>query len=109
MDAMKEALRRKMQTMKGGPSVEIEVGKEEDGSKKGSDLAPTLEAEGEGEGEDPMMAEGEQPGIDPELLMQILAALQDHAPGAGREPQGLQERAAVGAREKMQSLQGMKK
>lgn len=106
MDLMKEALRRKMMGMKGGPEGEA-AGLMAD-EKEGSDLAPGIE--GEGELEAPMMSEGEQPAIDPEILMQILEALQDHAPGAGREPSGLQERVAVGAKGKMDEMQkGFKK
>lgn len=94
MDAMKEALRRKMMEMKGEKeSSMMTAGVEKE--KEGSDLAPELEGEGEVEGE--MIADGEQPGIDPELLAEIVAALQASQPGAGREPQGLNERVAAGA------------
>lgn len=98
MDAMKEALRRKVLEMKGqgGQGLMAEC---EDEEKKGSDLAPSIGGEG-GDG----LAQGDVPAIDPEILAQIVAALADHDPGAGREPSGLQERAAIGAKEKLKGL-----
>lgn len=103
MDAMKEALRRKILEMKGGggemgaPAL-MGPGGGDDQMKDETDLAPSLEGEGEaGLGENP-----------PEQLLEILAALADHEAGSGRSPNGLQERAAVGAKEKLAAMKGKK-
>ena len=104
MDAMKEALRRKIMELKGGggPMAGALQGPAGEGeAEKDPELAPALEVEGAG-------VEGEAP-IDEEQLMMILEALGDHSPGSGREPNGLQERAAVGAKAKLSAMQGMKK
>lgn len=106
MDPKKEALRRILMQMQGaggagggelmGPGAGAPA-VDPDGMKDGSDLAPSLPGEG---------AESAAGEIDEAQLMEILAALADHESGAGRSPNGLQERAAVGAKAK---LQGMKK
>lgn len=110
MDAMKEALKRKMLEAKGKgspvPDQEIAPGGEIEGDalvdekklKEENDLAPEIEDEGEDQAM--LGAElGEQ-----DLLKQILAALSDRSPTAGRGPNGLAERAAMGARGKLDSM-----
>lgn len=105
MDAMREALRRKIMAMKGqgaGGPLQGPAG-EGDAEKEGSDLAPALQGEPTGIMEAGTMGEdGEE--IDQAQLLEILAALADHESGSGRSPSGLQERAAVGARAKLDGL-----
>lgn len=100
MDAMKEALRRKIQGMKGesAPAVESEI-MEKAEANESSEMAPELEGDAEG---NPLA------NVDEAQLLEILAALADHEAGAGRSPGGLQERAAVGAKEKLVKMKGMK-
>jgi hypothetical protein len=115
MDAMKEALKRKMQEGKGKPmgmgmpKPDLEKA---DGQTEGdpfdeklmreeNDLAPELEGE-EPEEKQEMSQELEEN----DLLRQILAAISDRGNTSGRGPMGLAERAAESAKGK---LAGMKK
>ena len=107
MDAMKDALKRKMMTAKqGGPVVDQEiVGAKVEGDpmdmqriKDENEMAPEVEDEGEIEGEQQEIA---AEGSEQDLLRQILAALSDRGMTGARAPNGLAERAAMGAKSKL--------
>lgn len=108
MDAYKDALKKKLEMLKGGhkPDLEIQIGME-DKDKQGSDLAPDIDDK------EQMMAqhddlqglhedgsEGEE--LDPSH-MEVLKALADKS-HIGRDAGGLGERAAALAKSKMGSL-----
>lgn len=114
LDIMKQALMKKMNDLKGG-AAEGEEPLEQDGSKKGSDLAPQLkgpEVEVEVESEDEMPAEGmamEGEASEEDLLKQILQALSGGEAVQGRESMSLSERAGVGAKDKLAELKAKMK
>lgn len=107
MDAMKDALKRKMMTAKqGGPVIDQEVaGKKIEGDaidttriQQENEMAPEVEDEAQGEDEQAEMnVETEENA----LLKQILAALSDRGMTGARAPSGLAERAAIGAKAKL--------
>lgn len=109
MDAMKEALKRKIGLMKNGPKLEIEIGLGDDNDPEdGSDLAPSIDshqAEGINAGDDPSMP----PGADPHH-MEIMKAISDGG-SSGKAQGGLHARAADAAKGKMAAMfnkKGMK-
>lgn len=113
MDAMKEALKRKMLEMKGAkgdaPMLSIEIGKDGDAGLHGQGDAAKSDDEKDESDLAPDLEKHPDAGQDQEQILQILAALADHDAGAGREANGLQERAAIGAKDKLAQLKGMKK
>lgn len=128
MDAMKEALKRKMMSAQSGAKPDLAimidagkpvpdqemVGKKTEGDaitpfdkkklQEENDLAPesdeSMEEGQEGGKLDALMQHEQGEG---DLLRQILTALSGSG-SQGREPNGLGERAAVGARAKLQGL-----
>lgn len=115
MNPMKEALKRKMVAPQAAPVSDMDE-RDAEGKLKGSDLAPPLQ---EGDMEDTEVGEGRMqvaPGMSvdkPELEIEHLgpeqmAILQALASGGaqGREANGLDERAAMGAKAKLASLKG---
>jgi hypothetical protein len=124
MDAMKEALKRKMMEHQSGkkPNLEIAIGipkpdkeyadSNEEGDplldekrlKEENDLAPESDEDEMGEASQMGQLVNHEKGED-DMLRQILAALSDRSM-PGRESNGLAERAAMGAKAK---LNGMRK
>lgn len=114
MDALKQALIKLLnQSKQGNVEVEVEGGEpnkemqselvqgdaNEKAKKRGeSDLAPELDEAGE------QKEELRHHGKEEDLLQQILGAIGGSGPVKGRSPMGLNERAAVGAREKLAQL-----
>lgn len=115
LDIMKQALMKKMNDLKGGASEEGDA-VDQDGVKKGSDLAPKLkghEAEVEGEGDETELelpAEGvviegqEHEATEEDLLKQILQALSGGNALQGRDSMSLSERAGAGAQGKLAEM-----
>ena len=111
MDAMKEALKKKMMMMQEGEGApasdglmaEEEVAETPGESDEDLEMAPSLDGS-------PLASEegletGGLESIDPKILLQILQAIGGDASLInGRDPKGLGERAAVGAKEKMASM-----
>lgn len=124
MDAMKEALKRKMQEHQSGKKPDLEVsigvGKPQIGAeysegegdslidekrlREENDLAPESDEDEMGEASQIGELVNQEKG-ESDILRQILAALSDRSM-PGRESNGLAERAAMGAKAK---LQGMKR
>lgn len=106
MDALKEALKRKLMGGDKHPLVEVEIGKHDDkaeGEKNGKDVAPEVGDEGAQD-----MQGADQMGVDMDPKhMEILQALMDHGHG-GRDAGGLNERVADKAKEKFASINKQK-
>ena len=114
MDAFKDALKKRMyssEMMK--PSVKIEIGSEgeeeedEENPDQKDNLAPELKGPMNGDAMS-MMSEGDEENpdaeADKEMILQVLA----DKGSAGRSPNSLGERAAMGAKSKLDMMSKMK-
>jgi hypothetical protein len=111
MDAMKDALKKKMMESKAGQGA-----LEESPEVKSGEVAPPLEGamepeeggemvlEGGPEGADPALIDAATQAVGPETFNQILMAIADSGSGSGRPSSSLGERAALGARAKLDSM-----
>lgn len=111
MEALKQAFLKKMQQMKDGgdPKAMLEgmdQNPELEDDKKGSDLAPSIgddDEQNEDEGQELIVEDKEHEAGEEDLLKQILAAIADKS-GNGRPAMGLGERAAMGAKSKLDGM-----
>jgi hypothetical protein len=101
MDAMKEALKRKMELMKGGPKLNIEIGMsgDDEQDEEESDMAPSLDGvQSEQNGDATGLGEG-----DPQHL-EIMKAMADGGSMGKHQAGGLHARAADAAKGKFELM-----
>lgn len=119
MDAMKDALKRKMQDAKVGAGAKSPMSMGDDPQElavKSGEIAPGLDSEGPGEAmgdpgemaepgeqDDASLLDAAQQAVGPDVMQKILMAIADSGT-PGRAGNSLGERAAVGARAKLDSM-----